>query len=318
MTPSPFVPVEGALARPRFAPLDHVPPFGREWTFRGAPGARPGKHCLATLTTSCIDVDRPHRACHWQPWSVAAPAPNPAGASVVPAAVAVAGRCSRRNARGSRDRRAMYATFWGISAFGIIGWLIAAHEPPTGFEPAHTIQMGGIVPEHTTSSTGTVQVAEVHSGTSTDTAPRRTVATPVAKTAESPPATHHTALRPASLRPKAAFDVQRAATASPRRTNSTRTTAAPARTPIVTQLAARPPALSDTASARDRLAPPPRSTDTRDARDTLDDPLTLIAMANALHIAQPARAAHAPAAGFDWTSQLSHRRVTDAPDAFAR
>ncbi|MGC3023972.1 hypothetical protein ACPUER_02265 [Burkholderia sp. DN3021] len=40
-------------------------------------------------------------------------------------------------------------------------------------------------------------------------------------------------------------------------------------------------------------------------------------MANTLRAAQPARAAHAPAAGFDWTSQLSHRRVTDTPDAFA-
>ncbi|WP_256260553.1 MULTISPECIES: hypothetical protein [Burkholderia] len=86
------------------------------------------------------------------------------------------------------------------------------------------------------------------------------------------------------------------------------------------QLAARPPVLSNAASTRapDRLAPPPRSTDTRDAHDTLDDPLTLIATANTLRAAQPARAAHAPAAGFDWTSQLSHRRVTDTPDAFAR
>jgi len=318
MTPSPLVPVEGALARPRIAPLDHVPPFGREWTFRGAPGARPDKHCLATLTTSCIDVDRPHRACRWQPWPVAASAPNPAGAPVAPAAVA--GRRSRRTVQGSRDRRAMYAICWSIGAFGIIGWLIAAHEPFTGFEPAPTIQMAVIAPDHTTSSTGTVRVAAVQSGTSTNTSPRRTGATPVTKTAESPPATHHAAPRPASLRTKATSDVQRAAAASPRRTNGTRTTAAPARIPTVPQLAARPPVLSNAASTRapDRLAPPPRSTDTRDAHDTLDDPLTLIATANTLRAAQPARAAHAPAAGFDWTSQLSHRRVTDTPDAFAR
>ncbi|WP_423759448.1 hypothetical protein [Burkholderia sp. NLJ2] len=84
--------------------------------------------------------------------------------------------------------------------------------------------------------------------------------------------------------------------------------------------AARPPIQSDTANARtrDRLVAPPDARDTRDAHDTLDNPLTLISMANALRGAQPARAAPAPAAGFDWTSQLSHRRVTDAPDAFAR
>ncbi|UVE66161.1 hypothetical protein L2Y90_03260 [Burkholderia pyrrocinia] len=212
----------------------------------------------------------------------------------------------------------MYAICWSIGAFGIIGWLIAAHEPPTGIEPAHTIQLAGIAPDHATPSTGTVRAAAVQSDTSTYPASQRTVATPVAKTEESPPATHHASPRPASLRPKATSDVQRAATASPRRTNGTRTTAAPARKPTVPQLAARPPVLSDTASARNRLAPPPRATDTRDARDTLDDPLTLIAMANALRGAQPARAAHAPAAGFDWTSQLSHRRVTDIPDTFAR
>lgn len=40
-------------------------------------------------------------------------------------------------------------------------------------------------------------------------------------------------------------------------------------------------------------------------------------MANALRATQPARPAHPSVAGFDWTSQLSHRRVTDVPDAFA-
>ncbi|WP_249207051.1 hypothetical protein [Burkholderia cenocepacia] len=84
------------------------------------------------------------------------------------------------------------------------------------------------------------------------------------------------------------------------------------------RLAAHPPILRDAASTgtRDRLAPPPRIANTRDARGSLDDPATLIAMANALRATQPARPAHPSAAGFDWTSQLSHRRVTDTPDAF--
>lgn len=327
MTPSPLVPVEGALARPRVAPLDHVPPFGHEWTFRGAPGARPGKHCLATLTTSCIDVDSPHRACRWQPLPVATSAPNSAGVPVVQAAVT--GTRFRRTVQGPRDRRAMYAICWSFGALGIIGWLIAAHEPYTGFEPAHTIRMAGGAPESATSSTGTVRVAAVQPGTSTNTSPQRTAATPVTRTEESLSATHHAVPRRASLRPKATSDVRRAAAASPtspHRTNGQRTTATPARIPTVPRLAARPPIPSDTANARtrDRLVPPPHATnarDTHDARetlDTLDDPHTLIAMANALRAAQPARSAHAPATGFDWTSQLSHRRVTDTPDAFAR
>ncbi|RDT01120.1 hypothetical protein DWU95_25040, partial [Burkholderia contaminans] len=41
MTPSHLVPVAGALARPRIAPLDQVPSFGQDWIFRGAPGAPP-------------------------------------------------------------------------------------------------------------------------------------------------------------------------------------------------------------------------------------------------------------------------------------
>ncbi|WP_321793208.1 hypothetical protein [Burkholderia pyrrocinia] len=220
----------------------------------------------------------------------------------------------------------MYAICWSVGALGIIGWLIAAHEPSTGFERAHTIQMAGGVPEPATSSTGTIRLAAVQPGTSTNTSPQPTAATPVARTEEPRSATHHTAPRPASLHLKATSDVRLAATASPtspHRTNGRRTTATPARIPTVPRLAARPPVPSDTANARtrDRLVPPPHATDARetyDARDTLDDPLTLIAMANALRAAQPARAAHAPAAGFDWTSQLSHRRVTDTPDAFAR
>ncbi|KML51190.1 hypothetical protein VL15_26855 [Burkholderia cepacia] len=313
MTPSPLVPVEGALARPRAAPLDRVPPFGREWTFRGAPGARPDKHCLATLTTSCIDVDRPHRACRWQPLPVATAAPTSAR-SPVAHETAAAGLHSRRNANGARDRRAMYATCWSIGALGIIGWLIAAYESPAGFGPANAIHTATVAPDHATSSTGTVRVAAVHPGTSTNATPSRTVATPVAKIAEASSATHGAARRPPSHHPKATSDVQRTAAASPHRTNGERTTTAPARTATVSHLAARPPIQRDAANTRtrDRLPPPPRTT------DTLDDPLTLIAMASALGAIQPARAAHAPAAGFDWTSQLSHRRVTDTPDAFAR
>ncbi|WP_423391779.1 hypothetical protein [Burkholderia sp. LMG 21824] len=107
------------------------------------------------------------------------------------------------------------------------------------------------------------------------------------------------------------------ATSALPRSSGKRMAAAPVRTPTVSRLAARQPIRSSTVDVRtrDRLAASPRATG--ETLDTLDDPLTLIAMASALR-AQPARAAHAPATGFDWTAQLSHRRLTDTPDAFAR
>lgn len=138
MIPSPLVPVEGALARPRINPLDQVPPFGREWRFLGAPGARSSKNCLATLTTSCIDVDWPHSACRWQPLPASA-LPASGGLPAPPAAAA--GRRLRH--RRPRDRRAMYALYWSIGALGIIGWLIGTYDPPAGFGPAYAIQATG-------------------------------------------------------------------------------------------------------------------------------------------------------------------------------
>ncbi|WP_175881975.1 hypothetical protein [Burkholderia sp. BCC0044] len=320
MTPSPLVPVEGALARPRATPLDHVPPFGREWRFRGAPGAGRGGNCLATLTTSCIDVDRPHRACRWQPLSVAASLPASAGLPVTPAAAA--GRRLHDRARRPRDRRAMYAVCWSIGALGFIGWLIGAYEPPAGSGLASAIQVADGAPAHTTTSTGTIRVAATQPATSTNTMPQRNAATPVADTTESPSATRRALLRPAPRHPQATSDVRHAAPASPRRVSGQRTTDASSRTPVVPRLAAHPSLQRDAAhvGTRDRRARLPRTADTRDMhdmRDALDDPATLIAMANALRAAQPARPTHPPAAGFDWTSQLSHRRVTDVPNAFA-
>ncbi|AMU07609.1 hypothetical protein A2T82_15510 [Burkholderia cenocepacia] len=315
MTPSPLVPIEGALARPRVNPLDHVPPFGREWRFLGAPGARPGKHGLATLTTSCVDVGSPHRACRWQPLPAAA-LPASGGRAVAPAAAPA--RRLRHPARRPRDRRAMYAVCWSIGALGIIGWLIGTYDPPAGFGPVHAIQATGRTSDHVTTSTGSIRVASAQPDTSTRVMPQHKMATPVAHTVESPPARHRVALRPATLHPQATADVRHVTPASPRRATGLRTTKSPTRTPVVPRLAAHPPIPRDAAGTgtRDRLAPPPRIANRRDARGSLDDPATLIAMANALRATQPARPAHPSAAGFDWTSQLSHRRVTDTPDAF--
>ena len=318
MIPSPLVPVEGALARPRINPLDQVPPFGREWRFLGAPGARSSKNCLATLTTSCIDVDWPHSACRWQPLPATA-LPASGGLPAPPAAAS-----SRRlRHRRPRDRRAMYALYWSIGALGIIGWLIGTYDPPAGFGPAYAIQATGGVADHVTTSTGTIHMAATHPATSTNAVPQRKVAAPVANTMKTPPATHRAPLRPASLHPQTASAMRHAAPASPRRATGQRTMPAPSHTPVLPRLAAHPPTqraplqrAATNTGTHDRLAPPPRTADTRDTRDSLDDPATLIAMANALRATQPARPAHPSAAGFDWTSQLSHRRVTDTPDAF--
>ncbi len=218
----------------------------------------------------------------------------------------------------------MYALYWSIGALGIIGWLIGTYDPPAGFGPAYAIEATGGVADHVTTSTGTIHMAATQPATSTNAVPQRKVAAPVANTMKTPPATHRAPLRPASLHLQTASDMRHAAPASPRRATGQRTMQASPHTPVVPRLAAHPPtqrALLQRAATNtgthDRLAPPPRTADTRDTRDSLDDPATLIAMANALRATQPARPAHPSAAGFDWTSQLSHRRVTDVPDAFA-
>ncbi|KEZ06205.1 hypothetical protein GQ57_09055 [Burkholderia sp. MSh2] len=314
MTPTSLVPVEGALGRPRAAPFDHMPPFGREWIFRGAPGARPGKRCLATLATSCIDFDTPHRACHWRPLPIVSPAAAPADAPAVLPAAAV--RRTRRAAGGARHRRAWYAICWSVGALGIIGWLIAAYERPAGFEPAYASEMAGVAPDRATSSSSIVRTAEVRPDASTSASPQRRMPAPVATAAEPAPPARHVARRPASPRPQATPGVPPASVEASPPSYGQRTAAA--RHPAEPRLAARPPtrsAAADTGKRDQLVAPPPA---TGHARDTLDDPLTLIAMANALRNIEPARATPASADGFDWTSQLSHRRLTDTPDAFAR
>ncbi|WP_232294559.1 hypothetical protein [Burkholderia orbicola] len=242
--------------------------------------------------------------------------------TVTPAVVP--GRRLRHPAASPRDRRAVYAACWSIGALGIIGWLIGTYDPPADFGPAYAIQAAGGVADRVTTSTGTIHVAATRPATSTTAMPQRKVAAPVANTTKAPPAKHRTPPRPASLHPQTASDMRHAAPASPRRAAGQRTMPAPSHTPVVPRLAAHPPTqrallqrAATNAGTHDRLAPPPRTADTRDTRDSLDDPATLFAMANALRATQPARPAHPSAAGFDWTSQLSHRRVTDVPDAFA-
>ncbi|WP_080494544.1 hypothetical protein [Burkholderia ubonensis] len=279
MNPSPFVPVEGDLAVPRFRPLDGIP-LGREWTFRGTSDARSGSPYTARTETTCIDVDAPHRACHWMPSSNAKPEPVVVHPRSHPDAAAPA-------------RRAVLASCWTLGALGIIGWLIAAHEP--AFDPARA-------PGNT--QTGVTAISRIAQPPEPALAAARVPATepsvhaaPMTAKAEHPVVTHAAAL------PRTRRASERQATAR----------AQPAM-----------PAAHHRVAARVQPAPPPaaasvlRRASTSAPLDDLDDPRTLIALEKALRTEQPAavRAPQTAAADGDWTSRLSHRRLTDTPDAF--
>ncbi|KVP38909.1 hypothetical protein [Burkholderia ubonensis] len=279
MNPSPFVPVEGDLAVPRFRPLDGIP-LGREWTFRGTSDARSGSPYTARTETTCIDVDAPHRACHWTPSSNAEPEPVVVHPRSHPDAAAPA-------------RRAVLASCWTLGALGIIGWLIAAHEP--AFDPTRA-------PGNT--QTGVTAISRIAQPPEPALAAARVPATapsvhaaPMTAKAEHPVVAHAAAL------PRTGRASERQATAR----------AQPAM-----------PAAHHRVAARVQPAPPPaaasalRRASMSAPLDDLDDPRTLIALEKALRIEQPAavRAPQTAAADGDWTSRLSHRRLTDTPDAF--
>lgn len=328
MIPSPLVSIEGALARPRVAPLDGVPPFGLEWRFGAASGTRSDERCVATLTTSCIDVDAPHRACHWQP--LAAAHPTSAGVPVI--VVDASGQHIARAVSRAPDRRARHAACWSLGALAIIGGLIVAHEPIPSSASSPNIHTAGVVPEQATQRSGRVQVGSVERITPAlpVIAPAQHIAAqPIATPGASPRPERDVAPEPKSRRSDATPDVRRAISApspSPHRPHGTRATTALAHAPAVPRLAARPP-LTHHASH----TPAPDRVVSRSLPDTphdlhaphelhepLDDPLALIAMANALSTDRPARAGNAPAADFDWTTQLSHRRLTAPSETLSR
>ncbi|CAM2165607.1 conserved hypothetical protein [Burkholderia latens] len=314
MTSSPLVPVEGALARPRAAPLDGVPPFGREWTFRGASGTR----ALATLTTSCIDVDAPHRSCRWQPQPVAPPS--------LAGAPAVAPDMRRRSidaaAGRAPDRRALHAACWSIGAFVIIGWLVAAHEPFPVFALA-SMQAAGATPRHGNESKGTVRTVAALAAKPVDAPAQQVAAHPVATSAgptrpargATPKAAPQRSEMASHAAPvsivSAAPPLSRQGPAGKRAKRARASDASASRLaprPPVTQHASRAPS-HDHRHRRSHALPP---------QPSLDDPLTLIAIAHALNASLPAPPDKTPGAAFDWTAQLSHRRVTDVYRALPR
>ncbi|KWH20020.1 hypothetical protein WL97_00720 [Burkholderia ubonensis] len=279
MNPSPFVPVEGDLAVPRFRPLDGIP-LGREWTFRGTSDARSGSPYTARTETTCIDVNAPHRACHWTPSSNAEPEPVVVHPRSHPDAAAPA-------------RRAVLASCWTLGALGIIGWLIAAHEP--AFDPARA-------PGNT--QTGVTAISRIAQPPELALAAARVPATePSVHAAPMTAKTEHPVVTHAAALPRTGRASERQATARAQ--------------PAI-------PAAHHRVAARVQPAPPPaaasalRRASMSAPLDDLDDPRTLIALEKALRTEQPAavRAPQTAAADGDWTSRLSHRRLTDTPDAF--
>ncbi|WP_146121506.1 hypothetical protein [Burkholderia multivorans] len=306
MTQPPLVPLEGALARPRATPLDDVPPFGREWTVRDVDGASPGKHFVAaTLSTSCIDIHAPHRACRWQ--------------AIVQStsADAVDRRAERigRTRSARHERHAVYATCWTLGALAIIGSLIALRAPSTAFAPAPTVGTTEAVSNRAAPST------TAHGTVSTRRDSSAAAAAPVAAIIGSrQPANGATRAQPASrvittpggphrVTPSRAL---RSSTHAPHRASRSRLGTAqttPRAMPRVAALARYAVSTSSIAGTSTAASMASRS------EPTLDDPLTLIAIANALRDDSSVRAMPALAADFDWTSQLSHRRLTDASPA---
>jgi len=289
-------------------PLKGVP-FGREWTFRGAPGSRSGEAYFAELLTSCIDVNAPHRACHWMPLD------SPATAT---AAAAAPRRLETRVHRGT------YAACWTVGALALIGWLVVTHVPPaslvaTAREAQSTASAAPDAARATAAMTArTSQLAERHTAT------ERVGATMISSPDAMPAA-------PADASPSAAADRRDTAPArdaTPLAEPQPQALAATERQPAPTRRTAAP-AVPPTGDAqrvvtRPRPAPPPVRTampaEPPAHDDALDDPRTLIEMADALRAEWPAVTRAAPSSGTnaDWSARLTHRRLTDAPDAFAR
>ncbi|WP_063898391.1 hypothetical protein [Burkholderia stagnalis] len=298
MNPSSLVPVEGEIARPRFTPLDGIP-FGREWTFRGASDAHADNAPVARIVTSCIDVTFPHRACNWLPLRLQRPpAPGPALPPPHPA-----------SAGGSR--RAMFAACWSVGALGIIGWLVAAHAPQSSTDASlHFARSGAVIVQQPAQPVAHVATPALQ--------PAAASRTPTAIAARPSPSIVVAPHPPAPTRPVPTRHAQRPATAPQPRATGAR--AMPPQyvtarsVPAAARVAAHVRPMPQLQRAVPRLSAVPAP-----APEALDDPRTLIAMARALRTEQPAATPSAsPEAGFDWTSRLSHRRLTDSPDAFTR
>ncbi|WP_431821757.1 hypothetical protein [Burkholderia sp. F1] len=296
MNQSPLVPVEGELAVPRFRPLDGIP-LGREWTFRGTSDARSGSACVARTETSCIDVDAPHRTCHWTPSSDAKPEP-------------VVVRPRSHADAAAPARRAMLASCWTLGALGIIGWLIAAHEPAFDLASAPgNVQSSVTAIGRVAQPPGPARAAAraPATGPSVHAAPEAAATRPVI-TADAAPKTAK-AERPVVTRAAA---IPRTRRASERQATARAQPAMPA---AVHRVAAHVQPAAPSAAA-----PALRRTSTTAPLDDLDNPQTLIALEKALRAERAAAvpAAQTVAADGDWTLRLSHRRLTDAPDAFTR
>jgi hypothetical protein len=252
--------------------------FGREWTRLAGRRAR--------LRTVFIDVNAPHRACQWQPARRAAPAGNAAGhAETRPARPAPDGR-----------RRALHAACYAAGALGFIGWLVwsqtASHE--TAVAPLAPAQVSpqqvtrGVI--RSTQPSSDAPASPRAPGASQ---PRR------ASVADSAVTPHHPAARPR----------QTARDPQPLRKRATRSPVAP---PVVPRTPPR--AAPQRPATRQDAAPAPIDADVDAWRD-LDAALYDRSPAAP---AAPVKRAPTTSGEQDWTQQLNHRRLTDAPERFVR
>lgn len=299
------IPVEGALAYPRVTSFEDTPPFGNEWMLVGAPFAPIDVLCIARLTTSFIDVRQPHRTCRWRD---PAPATEPC----------LAGFDAGLPISRGRDRRPLYAAAWSIGALSIIGWLITTYEPLPYITSAPVTQvasstskpdmLSGKALNHTTYA-GHISTPVQHRTPSIDPtsqpayilnlAPKSDLAlqwTGPAATAWPVPEAGHQQLR---------LRHQREEKRNPR-----------ARMPAPSgQYEFQPVQVSQNKASAEKRSQPRPSRHTRNVTTSFFDPLALTAMASALRTGQLPMV-QTRATNFDWMSHLSHRRLTESPDAF--
>ncbi|KVQ87734.1 hypothetical protein WK08_24675 [Burkholderia ubonensis] len=202
----------------------------------------------------------------------------------------------------------MLASCWTLGALGIIGWLIAAHEPAFGPARAPGNTQTGVTAISRIAQPPEPALAAAHvpaTEPSVHAAPEAAAARPAITAAAAP------------MTAKAEHPVVTHAAALPRTGRASERQATARAQPAM-------PAAHHRVAARVQHAPPPaaasalRRASMSASLDDLDDPRTLIALEKALRTEQPAavRAPQTAAADGDWTSRLSHRRLTDTPDAF--
>lgn len=146
MNRSLLVPIEGNLGCPRVTPLERFP-YRSAWIFREAIGAEPGASRTAFLRTSCVDVAAPHRDCEWTPLDKSTIAPLSGARKQVSRTRVAEPRVPRHVVIPTHDvRTATLVACITTSAIGIIGWLVAAYTPLSVGPPLRSLESNVVAP----------------------------------------------------------------------------------------------------------------------------------------------------------------------------